>query len=442
MLLSVLLVLGLFAAPATAVAGQIQVKAPAAWTYLVYLAGDNDLDAYGVLNVNQMQSLPNSKDVNIIVLWDRAGAPDGLYRVVHNDASGTLDFADNQAKLQAIPVPADWYISGTNELATNDPSLLARFVNYAVGAFPAQHYAIDFWDHGGGWRGVAWDDNSYPPDPDPLVERVVNHLTFGDIREALTAGLKGGTIADKAGVSHKLAATGITRLDVTSFDACLLGSVEGSYELRGVTHYFVGSEDDTPGYGYPYHYILSSLIANPAMSGLDFGKATVDGFVRFYDENRNFYGGQTGEQQSVIDEDQIGNLAGAVDGLSRSLLANPSMTVAGPLDASQQFYAHLGQSWLPTVDLLSLAKNLQGTQWGAAARGVIAAFGPAVPYSRYTGTYPDANGLTIFFPNNPNGAQPYSIYREWYVDHTGIPLEFVADTQWDEFLTAFWNQFK
>ncbi|MDP7420385.1 MAG: hypothetical protein QGH40_00840, partial [bacterium] len=51
------------------------VPAVAKWTVLVYMAGDNNLEngQIGVENIRDMESVPASEDLNVLVQFDRPG---------------------------------------------------------------------------------------------------------------------------------------------------------------------------------------------------------------------------------------------------------------------------------------------------------------------------------------------------------------------------------
>ena len=44
------------------------------WTLLIYLARDNDLDAAGVNDLEEMKTVRSSAEVNVIAQFDRQGA--------------------------------------------------------------------------------------------------------------------------------------------------------------------------------------------------------------------------------------------------------------------------------------------------------------------------------------------------------------------------------
>ena len=35
---------------------------------------------------------------------------------------------------------------------TGDPKVLTEFIKWGINKYPAQHYLIDIWNHGGGWE--------------------------------------------------------------------------------------------------------------------------------------------------------------------------------------------------------------------------------------------------------------------------------------------------
>ncbi|MCK5560112.1 MAG: hypothetical protein KAJ51_05940, partial [Thermoplasmata archaeon] len=41
------------------------------WTVMVYMAADNNLETYGVQDMNEMESVGSSSDVNLLVQFDR-----------------------------------------------------------------------------------------------------------------------------------------------------------------------------------------------------------------------------------------------------------------------------------------------------------------------------------------------------------------------------------
>ncbi len=94
-----------------------------AWTYLVYLAADNNLDATGDFSLNLIkQGMASTPDANVIVLLDHYGAAAEL--------------------LQVTPMEVIQLDSGESEPDTADAETLYHFLAYGVEAFPAEHYVV------------------------------------------------------------------------------------------------------------------------------------------------------------------------------------------------------------------------------------------------------------------------------------------------------------
>ena len=118
----------------------------AKWTFMVYLDADNDLEKYGIADFNEMETVGSSSDVQIIVQMDRS--PN--YDATNGDWADTRRFRvikDNDTKTITSPV-----LQNLGEANMGDPNTLVSFVNWAKLNYPADHYCLVLWDHGGGWR--------------------------------------------------------------------------------------------------------------------------------------------------------------------------------------------------------------------------------------------------------------------------------------------------
>ena len=51
----------------------IKTPGKAAWTVMVYLAGVNDLDSAGVVDLGEMKAVGSSERINLLAQFDRAG---------------------------------------------------------------------------------------------------------------------------------------------------------------------------------------------------------------------------------------------------------------------------------------------------------------------------------------------------------------------------------
>ncbi len=105
------------------------------WTILVYLAGDNDLDSAGVVDLNEMKSVGSSDKIAVLAQFDRAGNKKATTRYYLN--KGTTVAKDAVQTL--------------GETNMGDPKVLEDFVTWGVTNYPADHYLLVLWNHGAGW---------------------------------------------------------------------------------------------------------------------------------------------------------------------------------------------------------------------------------------------------------------------------------------------------
>ena len=228
------------------------------WIFAVYLDADNNLDSYGVDDLNEMMQVGSTSDVGIVVMMDRASYGAKIYYVESGSTTVLEDLG---------------------EVNMGDPNTLNYFVSYIFNNYQSDHYALLLWDHGGGWIGACWDDSNSG-----------DHLTLDEIQQALSG----------------------YHLDLIGFDACLMATIETAYELRNYADVLVASEETEPGNGWPYDTILSALTQNPTMTASDLGTTIVDKYMAYY--------GTSGSQtMAAIDLTKVADLAAALDQLAQAL---------------------------------------------------------------------------------------------------------------------------
>ncbi len=148
------------------------------WTVMVYLAGDNDLDSAGVVDLTEMKKAGSSDRVAVVAQFDRIGTLKGTRRDFLQKG-GTLD---------------EDVVGDLGETNTGDPAVLRDFILWAATAYPAEHYMVVIWNHGSGWddEDVYRVGRSMKRDIArrgiPVSKTVFgNAVTFGTVR-AITSG--------------------------------------------------------------------------------------------------------------------------------------------------------------------------------------------------------------------------------------------------------------
>lgn len=126
----------------------------AKWTVMVYIAGDNNLEDYVVLDIeNELAPTGSSADVQVVALADRGPG----YDTSRGDWQTTKIYHVTQGMVaDAASAVEDW-----GERNTGDPQTLIDFVTWSKTNYPADHYALIFWGHGWNWHpNVVMQDDT------------------------------------------------------------------------------------------------------------------------------------------------------------------------------------------------------------------------------------------------------------------------------------------
>jgi len=237
------------------------------WTVMIYLDADNNLESAGINDINEMEIVGSSSDVNIVVQLDRIP-----YSVLASNNEGYLDDTSNgnwtNTRRYYITQDFDTYIinsqlkSDLGELNMGDPQTLVDFANWAITEYPAKKYLLVIWNHGGGFRSpayttkdIAWDDTSGG-----------DRITMPELEDALSA------ISVQMGKN----------IDIVGMDACLMAMTEVAYQIKDHADILVTSEESEPNDGWPYDTILAQLAANPTMSSTQLAIDIVDKYIYSY----------------------------------------------------------------------------------------------------------------------------------------------------------------
>jgi hypothetical protein len=406
---------------------------PGKWTLMVYLAGDNNLEAYGLKDLTEMSTVGSSSDVAVVAQFDRM-----------SDQRTRRYFIRSGQNFEASCVAE---VDGVN---TGDPRALIEFITWASQMYPAERYGLVLWNHGSGWK----DDDVYDVAQrqgaaQKLSRGQTRGLTSGKIGRALFRSSLESLVADVAqnnrailyddssadfldnlelrSVLEKAVEQIGHPLDLIGFDACLMNMVEVHYQIRDFCQVAVGSQETEPGDGWPYDKVLARLVEKPDMTPEDLGRAIVEAYVWFYQSH--FPG--LSITQSAIRLNGIEAMGEALDTLARSLIDSlPEQAALGlifsALRSAQRF------SDRDYVDLAHfcqvLANHDEEGQIGQAAQSVtdllLGNASPVITEGHHGPNVANSHGMSIYLPAR-NLSSRYQL------------LEFSQHHVWDEFLTAF-----
>lgn len=366
------------------------------WTVLVYMNADNNLESAALLDLNEMETAVANPGVNVIVQVDRA--------LGESRADG--DWTETRRYQIQPDADANAFTSpmlvALGERNLGDPQELADFIRWGQDAFPANHTALIIWDHGAGWSGVAFDD-------DTAAYGAPDFLSLPDLRGGLALALADGA-----------------RLDVIAFDACLMGQLDVLQAVQPFADYAVASEELTPGHGWDYRTLLDRLAANSAQDGATWAPAMVADFMATYAADPFV-------TMTAVSLNQLPALTTAVNNLADRVVANPAQVASAVGDARSgavafaRAYADSTETYA-AVDLAHFARILAQrspeTAVVAAAQSVQQAVDAAVLSHAHGSGFKNSHGVAVYFPRNGRHYDPA------YAAATAMPA-------WDRLLTQY-----
>lgn len=379
--------LAVMAIPASMSAGSGSVE----WTVMVYLDADNNLEDYGVTNLEWLETVGSDKNVNFLVLMDTySGVADLLYV---NEGS-----SDSVGEAYGYPVEVDMA----------DPEVLEQFIVNGCKDYPADNYALILWDHGGGWRGLCWDDTTSEETGES------EFISIMELRDALVDAKE---------------QTGVV-LDVLGFDLCLMAMPEVAYQVRGCAEYVVFSEETVPGLGFPYNAIAEELVAEPEMDGFGLCEVIVEEYGIYYTETA----GWVDWTMSAFDMLYMDEVFTSVDALGEELI----VSLRDSMNYIQQDVISAQKYYYPyNVDLKDFAMNLiadddiDNPALKAAAQEVVEAVEDGIFAMVNSKLNQDSYGLAIYIPTTNDGMH--------HIKDTYEEIPFGQDTSWYDFVLAFSN---
>lgn len=241
--------------PAPVNSAVVPKAGPKEWTVMVFINGKNNLEVAGLYNVNQMEKIGSTKDMNIVVEIGR----------MKGQAAGDTDLDGDWTGSRRLFVKKDKnpnkitsaVVQESKVVDMGDYKRAVDFVKWSKENYPAKRYMLVIWNHGSGWmdprkeqKGISFDDETG------------NYIRTPQI----------GLILKEAG-----------KVDILAFDACLMNMAEVAFEVKDNAQVIVGSEETVPGLGYPYDLFLGAMAKKPSLSTEETGAVMVEAFKMFYD---------------------------------------------------------------------------------------------------------------------------------------------------------------
>lgn len=212
------------------------------WTWLVFMAGDNDLRSSVDPDIREMER-SNPANVRVGIQSDVSGQ-NTVRRVIHG-----------KGKPQSL---------GENANAGN-ASVLTDFLTWGRRALPTTRYVVDVWNHGSGWLDFTLDQLRRRPRPQAEVLRFtteMSHILFSDaIATAIGADETAQDFLDNDELRKALrgALAENEKFAILACDACYMNMIEVAHQVRDCAEIYVASEEEELSEGWPYDAILTNF---------------------------------------------------------------------------------------------------------------------------------------------------------------------------------------
>lgn len=332
-------------------------------TIMVYMVG-SDLETDGgaaTSDISEMQNACASGCEANVLLY--TGGAEKWWNNIPSDQNSIYLLGD--AELTSV--------YHTASLNMGDPDTLTAFLDYTYANYPADKYALIFWNHGAGpIEGYGFDE---------LHE--YDRLTLSGMHQALQ-----NSKFNQAGA----------RLSWIGFDACLMSSVETAYVFADFTDYMIASQEAVPNQGWDYSFLSAS---NMVLSdGQSAARRIIDAYADFYDrQNAALSNSKKIYTLSCLDLKKTSDIDSALNTLfselNESFLPEGYSKIAQKRSAMPVFGRFTLGQYSDLVDLKQFA--MLTIDYAADASGaLISAVDDMVVYSRTN--QEDANGISIFFP--------------------------------------------
>jgi hypothetical protein len=363
-----------------------------AWTIMIYMTA-SDLEEFAFQDVNELEEmvarLPGS--VNVAILWDQSAA--GLKFPTGDDSQdawGTLGRAFIRPDLDPTTVYTTFEL--LPEASTGAAGTLAAFVSWATQTAPAERYALLAWDHGAAMYGSNFDwFDSAPAD----------HLLISELVAALTG-------------------PGMPKLDLLSFDACMMGVLEIGYNIRSVADVLVASQEVVGADGYDYRTLFDSLVADPYHAGpAQLASGMVQSYQAQYSGSTNGWDTQSAVRTGMLDAvaTALKSFTSLALGLNQAQLRVVSQALDAAIGYADPDFRDLGSIMHGILQRQQLPVALRD-----AARNVLSALDAAL--IARTNDARRSSGLSVYAP----GAGKVNTF---YTAEFG---GFAAATGWAQFV--------
>ena len=214
-------------------------------TVLIYICGadlesKNGLATGDIKEILKISGQPD--DVNIVIETGGASSWESTYGI----SSSNLE-RYHVANRSLVRDESLTYAS------MGQASTLRSFIEYGLKNYPAERTGLVLWNHGGGMRGVCYDEKKND-----------DALLASEVSSAVSSALTNCGMSDQ-------------KLEWIGYDACLMAVQDIAVKNSQYFNYMIASEESEAGYGWDYDTWVDDLYSKKSTTTIL--KAIVDGFI-------------------------------------------------------------------------------------------------------------------------------------------------------------------
>ena len=359
--------------------------APARWTIMVYMSGDNNLEDFIVKDIELELGLAGSNaEIQIVALADRGPG--------YDTSRGNWQTTKLYHVTQGIVADPASAVADWGERNFGDPQTLIDFVTWSKTNYPADRYALYFWGHGWNWHpGWVMEDDTN-----------VDTLDYHEQKSAIPL---------------------LGFIDVVGYDGCNMATLEIYKLWQNKATAIAASEEYVGWNGIEYDSVIAQLRANPFMSPDQVAVASAQSAV--------VLGGERTFSAVAVD----GRLANLLTATEQFAVALTNGLAANRKKYNNAFGATRSMWQAPMdKDLYDMASEINSAisdnNIKTRAQGVMSAISSVMLYEGHTNAYSDVHGMTIYHISKASQKDSnYTYYRS--------TIDLALTTSWDEFLNAY-----
>lgn len=404
----------------------LAVPADPTWNLLVWIAGDNNLAAEGVGDLNELEAVGSNENVRIFAGYDIdpawLGAPvEGIDQV--HFIKVVQDSNEQAINTGGDPLNMSFPRAGYNSA---DPAHVVEFVDWVANNFPAENTALVLWNHGSGWR-LGDQGQAFGRRKGPRGRRLLSSPrdSFAGLTRSVSGVLGDDTEGgwNLTGNQNIVAALGDRHFEMLLLDACNMGQVEAVYDYRNLADYVVASQCLVPGPGYPYTDALNTWNAGFPLAPDAIGAAFVDAVQAHYSETGDYV------THGVFKSSDVTALAGSLGALAAGVI--PKAETEKDLITTAMANAYEPDFGDGTRDVQAFLSAYAGATQDPALQALagdalLKLQGAVLHFQQFN--QDGSNGLGLFLPST-------TYYDPFYTDEYA-QTEFNQDTNWLDLFAA------